>query len=107
MQCCLLDYQHVRVRITATLIDATDGYRCTGRFRTMEDALARIDADLPDVALVDIGLPELYGRVLITSTDPTKSNSGNMFSGSVSIFILGNCESPSTAKTSITIVTSL
>jgi DNA-binding NarL/FixJ family response regulator len=45
----------------AELIDATEGYRCTGRFRTMEDALARIEADLPDVALVDIGLPGMSG----------------------------------------------
>ena len=45
----------------AELIDATDGYRCTGRYRTMEDALARIGAELPDVALVDIGLPGMSG----------------------------------------------
>lgn len=29
----------------------------------------------------DIGLPELYGPVTVASTDPTKSNSGNMWSG--------------------------
>ena len=29
----------------------------------------------------DIGLPQLYGRVSIRSTDPTKSNSGMMFAG--------------------------
>lgn len=29
----------------------------------------------------DIGLPQLYGNVTISSTDPTKSNSGNMFAG--------------------------
>lgn len=29
----------------------------------------------------DIGVNELYGKILITSTDPTKSNSGNMFAG--------------------------
>lgn len=29
----------------------------------------------------DIGLTDFYGRILITSTDPTKSNSGNMFAG--------------------------
>lgn len=27
----------------------------------------------------EIGLPELYGTVLVDTTDPTKSNSGNMF----------------------------
>src|SRR6185369_10463043 len=39
------------------LIDGTDSYRCTGSFRSMEEALSRIGADLPDVTLVDIGLP--------------------------------------------------
>ena len=29
----------------------------------------------------DMGLPELYGRVVVYSTDPTLSNSGNMFAG--------------------------
>ncbi|MGQ9682760.1 MAG: hypothetical protein ACUVX9_09510 [Anaerolineae bacterium] len=29
----------------------------------------------------DIGLPQLYGKVSVISTDPTKSNSGNMFYG--------------------------
>ena len=29
----------------------------------------------------DIGLPQLYGKIAIYSTDPTRSNSGNMFAG--------------------------
>lgn len=29
----------------------------------------------------EIGLPELYGNVAVSTTDPTKSNSGNMFAG--------------------------
>ena len=29
----------------------------------------------------EIGLPELYGNVSIDTTDPAKSNSGNMFAG--------------------------
>ena len=29
----------------------------------------------------DIGLPQLYGSVTVGTTDPTKSNSGNMFAG--------------------------
>jgi DNA-binding NarL/FixJ family response regulator len=45
----------------ALLIDATDGYRCTGSYRSMEEALARIGGELPDVALVDIGLPGMSG----------------------------------------------
>ncbi|NLL92455.1 MAG: hypothetical protein GX222_08625 [Ruminococcaceae bacterium] len=31
----------------------------------------------------DIGLPQLYGSILVKTTDPTKSNSGNMFAGLV------------------------
>src|SRR5256712_13310042 len=43
------------------LINGTDSYRCTGSFRSMEEALSKIGADLPDVTLVDIGLPGMSG----------------------------------------------
>ena len=45
----------------ATLINATEGYRCGLSFRSMEDALARPWSEAPDVALVDIGLPGMSG----------------------------------------------
>lgn len=45
----------------AVLIDSTQGYRCVGRYRSMEDALAGIGPASPDVALVDIGLPGISG----------------------------------------------
>ncbi len=45
----------------AMLISGTEGYRCTGSFRSMEDALLRIGSDLPDVVLCDIGLPGMSG----------------------------------------------
>ena len=45
----------------AMLISGTEGYRCTGSFRSMEDALVRIGSDLPDVVLCDIGLPGMSG----------------------------------------------
>jgi len=32
-----------------------------------------------DASWADIGLPELYGKVSVDTTDPSKSNSGNMF----------------------------
>ena len=44
-----------------TLIDGTDGYRCTGSFGSMEEALEKIPRDLPDAVLVDIGLPRMSG----------------------------------------------
>lgn len=45
----------------AMLIDGTDGYSCVSTFSTMEDAIARIHHNLPQVALVDIGLPGMSG----------------------------------------------
>src|SRR5262249_53994142 len=45
----------------AALINGTEGLKCTGRFRSVEDALARIAEDLPDVVLIDIGLPGMSG----------------------------------------------
>ena len=43
------------------LIDGTEGYACAGAYRTMEEALERIGAGAPEVALVDIGLPGMSG----------------------------------------------
>src|SRR6266850_692608 len=43
------------------LIDGTDGYVCTGSYRTMEAALYKIGHQLPDVVLSDIGLPGMDG----------------------------------------------
>jgi len=43
------------------LINGTEGYRCTGSFASMERAIERIGFDLPDVVLVDIGLPGMSG----------------------------------------------
>ena len=45
----------------AVLINGTSGFECTGRFRTMEEALAGIEAIRPDVILTDIGLPGMNG----------------------------------------------
>ena len=45
----------------AVLINGTEGYRCTDAFRSMEEALESLDRSLPDVALVDIGLPGMSG----------------------------------------------
>jgi DNA-binding NarL/FixJ family response regulator len=45
----------------AVLINGTNGFECTGRFRTMEEALAGIDASRPAVILTDIGLPGMSG----------------------------------------------
>jgi DNA-binding NarL/FixJ family response regulator len=43
------------------LIDGTPGFRCCGKFRSMEEALEKIAGDVPDVVLSDIGLPGIDG----------------------------------------------
>jgi DNA-binding NarL/FixJ family response regulator len=43
------------------LINGTAGFRCTGSFRTMEDALRDIERELPDLVLTDIELPFMDG----------------------------------------------
>jgi len=43
------------------LIDGTAGYRCTGAFASMEEALPAVDPALADVVLCDIGLPGMSG----------------------------------------------
>jgi DNA-binding NarL/FixJ family response regulator len=45
----------------AMLINGTPGFRCTGTYRTMEEALQKIGFELPDVVLNDIGLPGMSG----------------------------------------------
>jgi DNA-binding NarL/FixJ family response regulator len=45
----------------AMIINGTPGFRCTGAYRSMEEALERIASDLPDVVLNDIGLPGMSG----------------------------------------------
>ena len=54
------DHREIREGL-ATLIDLTEGYRCTGRYGSVEEALARIHTELPDVVLSDIGLPGVDG----------------------------------------------
>ena len=43
------------------LINNTDGFSCTGAFRSMEEALAKIPENVPRIVLSDIGLPGMNG----------------------------------------------
>lgn len=54
------DDRHVREGL-AKLINRSPGYRTTGRYGSMEEALEAIPRDPPDVVLMDIGLPAISG----------------------------------------------
>ena len=54
------DHQQFREALEF-LLNHTLGYQCVGSFRSMEEALEKIRFNLPDVALVDIGLPGMSG----------------------------------------------
>jgi hypothetical protein len=47
------------------------------------DLVKLIDAVLADTKWSAVGLEELYGNIYVLSTDPLRSNSGNMFAGLV------------------------
>ncbi|HEU0176457.1 MAG TPA: response regulator transcription factor [Blastocatellia bacterium] len=54
------DLREVREGLTA-LVNGTPGFRCSGGFRTVADALRAMDSERPDVILTDLGLPGLSG----------------------------------------------
>jgi len=54
------DLRDVREGLSV-LINGTAGFRCTGVFRTMEEALERIPASETGVILTDLGLPGMSG----------------------------------------------
>lgn len=59
----------------ARLIDRAAGFRCVGRYRSMEGALAGRLSDPPAVALLDIGLPGISG---IAGIEPLKARYPNV-----------------------------
>jgi DNA-binding NarL/FixJ family response regulator len=54
------DMRNIREGLV-TLINFTEGFKCTGAFRSMEEAIPRIKGNVPDVLLSDIGLPGMDG----------------------------------------------
>src|SRR4051812_32461000 len=54
------DMRDIRDGLT-TLINFTEGFECTGSYRSMEEAIPRINGKVPDVLLSDIGLPGMDG----------------------------------------------
>jgi DNA-binding NarL/FixJ family response regulator len=54
------DMRDIRDGLT-TLINFTEGFRCTGSYPSMEEAMVRLPGNIPDVLLSDIGLPGMSG----------------------------------------------
>jgi DNA-binding NarL/FixJ family response regulator len=54
------DQREVREGV-AVLIDGSEGYKCVGSYRSMEEAIARLGKQAPDAILIDIGLPGMSG----------------------------------------------
>jgi DNA-binding NarL/FixJ family response regulator len=54
------DMRDIREGLT-TLINFTDGFSCSGSYRSMEEAIPKIKGNVPDVLLSDIGLPGMDG----------------------------------------------
>lgn len=58
----------------ASLIHGTPGYCITGKYPSIETALPQIDGCLPDVVLIDIGLPGISGIEGIRQLKATHAN---------------------------------
>ncbi len=73
----LVIYTHAMVRDSlkdAGIVSESDG-------SYLMDMDKFVTAVVEGKTWADIGLPQLYGSILVKTTDPTKSNSGNMFAG--------------------------
>ena len=57
-----------------------------GYYMDMAGLVAEIEAG---ATWADLGLPELYGTVAVNTTDPVRSNSGNMFAGLLANVLCG------------------
>jgi len=57
----IIEDQHVIRDGLAALVGGTDGFRCVGAWRSVEEALPAIAGADPQVLLLDIGLPGLSG----------------------------------------------
>ena len=70
------DDDWVRDNLAADL-DAVPGLRCVSRFGSGEEALAALPDVLPDVVLMDIGLPKMSGVECVTTPGARILSSGS------------------------------
>ena len=57
----ILDDDREYRALLADFLDATEGFKCVGTYKNCDEALKNIEADLPDVLLLDIEMPVRSG----------------------------------------------
>jgi DNA-binding NarL/FixJ family response regulator len=70
------DQEHTRIMLSS-LIGARTGYECVGTFDSAEEAIKKVPALNPDVALVDVHLPGMSGTQCVGKLKP--GNPGTQF----------------------------
>ena len=70
---------YTRSAVAQALVDSGIASQTDGVYTV--DMAKLTEAIEAGTAWADIGLPQLYGSITVGTTDPTKSNSGNMFAG--------------------------
>ena len=57
----ILDDDQEFREILSMVLNNSDGYKCVATYRSCDEALKKIDADLPDILLLDIEMPGKSG----------------------------------------------
>ena len=57
----IVEDHHKFREVLEFVLNNTEGFQCTASFRSMEEALEKIGANLPDLVVLDIGLPGMSG----------------------------------------------
>ena len=58
----IVEDHHKFREVIEFVLNNTEGFECTASFRSMEEALEKIGANLPDLVVLDIGLPGMSGN---------------------------------------------
>jgi len=61
LRVAVIEDHHEFREYLAALISGTEGFTCLGSFRSVEEALPKLKRQVPDVMLIDIGLPGMNG----------------------------------------------